>query len=196
MYNISFSNIDELCEKIKNHKDIFLFLDTNIISSYYDDKDLNHKNVQKLINQSENRCFITPSVMKECIKFKPGPEFNLVKSDEKFYEGRLDTGWRYLQESLKIGEKFKTDVMILFEASSLPPYIKGHDNISIPNAFFITQNMKFLKRCLISLDNRKLIQQAISQSGLENLVCAYGLDCDKLTPFVQIGGGASLDEVL
>jgi hypothetical protein len=187
--SISFSNIDELCQKMKENQNICLFLDTNIVISYYD----NDEHIMKLVNNNPDRCFVTPSVVRECVKYTPGAEFTRIDYNDTDPK-KFELAWKILKETLEIGDNFKTDTMILFEAGCLAPFVPD-PSICFPIAIFITMNMKFLRRCLQTGEKRLLIQQAISQAGLENLVCAYSLFRSKLTPFVQIGGGADISIV-
>jgi hypothetical protein len=181
-----FTTVDELCQRMKENRDICLFLDTNIVVSYYENKE----NARKLVINNPDRCFVTPSVVKECVRYSPGPEFTRIGYNDTDPE-RMELAWKILKETIRIPDNYKTDTIILFEAGSLAPFVPD-EFIIFPEAIFITQNMKFLRRCLRTGERRLLVQQAISQAGLENLVCAYCLSGSELLPFVQIGGGAKI----
>lgn len=181
-----FTTVDELCNRMKENRDICLFLDTNIVISYYE----NNENIRKLVINNPDRCFVTPSVVRECVRYSPGSEFTRIGYNSTEPE-RIEIAWKILKETLKIPDNYKTDTVILFEAGSLAPFVPD-TCIIFPEPIFITQNMKFLKRCLQTGEKRLLFQQAISQAGLENLICVYGLSDSELLPFVQIGGGTKI----
>jgi hypothetical protein len=182
------NNIDELCALMRQNSDICLFFDTNMIISYYDIHDDNNINVRRIVSENPGRCYVTPSVVTECVRQPPGPEFIRLEYPPHCSQ-RLTRAWQRLKELMRIGDNFKTDIIILFEVGCLAPYVPDK-NIIFPHSVFITQNMKFMRRCLENPEKRLQVQQTISQSGLENLTCAYNLDGDKMTPFVRKGGGA------
>lgn len=194
MDDVSFNNVEELCIIMKKRNDICLFFDTNMIITYYDDDDLNTQSVRKIVFDNQDRCFVTPSVVKECKKTTLGPEFIKIDYDIN-YQNRLQRGWERLKKTMNIGDNFKTDIIILFEVGCLAPLVPDK-NIVFPFPIFITQNMKFLRRCLENPEKRQMVQDVICQSGLENLTCAYSLVGDKLEPFVRKGGGVNIDFVI